>query len=81
MHNSEDPESTQQVENVDHNNERVHLVLLHIQVGVVHHFDILLLVVAIVVVLQNSFDVVVVCLLREVKLKHETDNDGGVCAD
>ena len=81
MHNSEDPESTQQVENVDHDNERVHLVLLHIQVGVVDHFDILLLVVAIVVVLQDSFDVVVVGLLREVKLKHETDNDGGVCAD
>ena len=81
MHNSEDPESTQQVENVDHDNERVHLVLLHIQVGVVDHFDILLLVVAIVVVLQDSFDVVVVGLLGEVKLKHETDNDGGVSAD
>lgn len=78
MNNSEDSECTQKIENVDHYNECVHLVLLHIQVGVMDHLDVLFLIVAFEIVLKDACDIMVVCLLGEVKLHHEAADNGRV---
>lgn len=46
-----------------------------------HELDVLLGVVVLMVVLEDSLDVVVVGLLRENELKHETDDHQEVCGD
>lgn len=80
MNNSEDPQRTNEVENIDHDNERVHLILLHVQVSEVDHLNVLFLIMSFVVVLQQPCEVMIIGLLREVKLEHETNDDRGVCA-
>lgn len=55
MNDSEDSQRAQKIENIDHDDERVHLILLHIQVCEMDHLDVLFLIVAFVIVLQNTF--------------------------
>ena len=60
MHQSEDPQRVHQIKNVQEDDDCVHLVLLCEIVCVVHHLDVLLFVMAFVVVVKDSLDVVVV---------------------
>ena len=55
VNHSEDSQRAQKIENIDHDDERVHLILLHIQVCEMDHLDVLFLIVAFVIVFQNTF--------------------------
>jgi len=81
MDQSEDPQGAHQVENVEDDDKRVHLVLLHVVICEVHKFDVLLFHGVSVVIVQDGCKVVVVCQLRVPELQEESNNDQGVRAD
>lgn len=64
MHNSENSQGSQQVEYVQNDDQGVHLVLLKEIIGIMNHLNILLLVMALVIVIENGFNIMIIGLLR-----------------
>jgi hypothetical protein len=75
VYNSEYPECSQKIENVEDDDEGVHLVLLKVVVSKVSKFDVSVSWNTIVVVIKKSFDVLVVCNLTILELKNEEEYD------
>ena len=81
VNDSEDSQGVEEVEHIEDDDERVHLVLFHVRIGPVNHIDVLLFRLSIVNVIENSVHVPVVGYLRVVKLHEEENDDEQVSGD
>jgi hypothetical protein len=74
VNDSEDSQSSKQVEHIQDNDQSVHLVLLEEVVRIVNHLYVLFLIMTLVVIVQNILDVVIVGLLGQYKLDEEAQD-------
>ena len=77
MHLSNYPQSVEQIVDVENDDDGVHLVLLHVVVGVLNKLDVLLLIAVLPVVVKQGLHIVVVRQLGQVELqcKHQDHHE------
>ena len=73
MNYSEDSESTKHIEYVENDDKSIHLILFEVDIGISYHFNVLLGAIAVVIILKDRGDVMIISLLGESELADEAD--------
>lgn len=78
---AEDSHGIQQIQHVEHDDERIHLVLVHVVVSVMGQLNVLFARMSHILVIENAVDIMIVGHLRKEKLYAEEDDDEKISED